>query len=137
VLVLVGAVLGVRVSSDPVAEGAADDAFVESSTEAGQPSDAALSDDADSREQAALPPVPPSVVDEADRIAAERADSVVGGCGSGLLDEAGDVVVTVAEVTTDPRGGVLVTVDGDDGEVVWWLPSCEASADDAFGRSPR
>jgi hypothetical protein len=137
VLVLVGTVLGVRDASDPVAGGSGEEALVESGESAEQTSDTSRSDSADSAATAGLPPVPPSLVDEAERSDSERAEGVQDGCGSGVLDDAGDVVLTVAEVTTDPRGGVLVTVDGVDGVVLWWLPSCEAGADEAYGRSSR
>jgi hypothetical protein len=137
VLVLVGTVLGVRGSSDPVAGGSAEDVLVESAEPAEQPTDTALSDTADSDGTAGVPPVPPSLVEEAERDDSERAGSVQSGCGTGVLDDTGDVVLAVAEVTTDPRGGVLVTVDGDDGVVLWWLPSCEAGTNEAYGRSAR
>jgi hypothetical protein len=52
-----------------------------------------------------------------------------------VLDDPGDAVVAATDVTTDPRGGVLVTVDGADGQVLWWLPSCTAGEDEALGRS--
>jgi hypothetical protein len=139
VLVLVGTVVGVRQSSDPVAEGGGDEeALLESSEPAQPPPDPALSGTADSDEPvAALPPIPPPVLDEAQRSDARRADRVDASCGSGVLDAPGDVVVAVAEVTTDPRAGVLVTVDSGEEQVLWWLPACAAGADEAFGRSPR
>lgn len=137
VLVLVGTVVGVRDGSDPVAGVSGEDALLESAEPAEQPADASRSDSTDSAGTTGLPPVPPTLVDEAERSGSQRAEGVQDACGSGVLDDAGDVVLTVADVTTDPRGGVLVTVDGVDGVVLWWLPSCEAGADDAYGRSPR
>ena len=138
VLVLVGTVVGVQQTSDPVAGGSRDgDALVESSeaSEAAQaPADAARSGTADSDDEPAPPPIPPALVDQAqgsDTGRAEGSDT----CGVGVLADPGDVVVAVEGVTTDPRGGVLVTVDGSRGRTLWWLPSCAAGADDALGRS--
>jgi len=141
VLVLVGTVVGVQQTSDPVAGGSGDgEGLVESSeseapSEAAQsPSDTARSGTADSDDEPAPPPIPPALVDQAQRRDTGRADGS-DTCGVGVLADPGDVVVAVDRVTTDPRGGVLVTVDGSGGRVLWWLPSCAASADDALGRS--
>lgn len=135
VLVL-AAVIGIQQTSDPVADGSAGEQPLAEAPEAGQaPSDAALSGTADSDAAPAPPPIPPPLLDEAQRTAAGRTE-VATTCGVGVLDDRGDAVVAVDEVTTDPRGGVLVTVEQDAGQVVWWLPSCTAGPDEALGRSP-
>lgn len=135
VLVLVATVVGVQQTGDPLAGGSSgSDTLAESSPAQQAPSDAARSGTAESDTGPAPPPIPTRLLAAA-QLGDAAADRIETTCGAGVLDDPGDAVVAVQEVTTDPRGGVLVTVDGADGQVLWWLPSCTAGADAAFGRS--
>jgi hypothetical protein len=134
------AAVGIGQTSDPVADGGGGEQTREGVAEAGQaPAEAALSGTADSDAASAPPPIPPALVDAAQRTAAQRTDAERIGaattCGARLLDGPDDAVVAVDEVMTDPRGGVLVTVDDGAGRVLWWLPSCTAGPGGAWGRS--
>jgi hypothetical protein len=101
-------------------------------------SDAAAETDgsagAGSAAETAVAPVPPVPPDVAAQAAPRTDDETLDSCGQVLADELGGVVEAATEVTGNARGGVLVTLDVADQQVVWWLPGCAATSESAWGR---
>lgn len=78
-----------------------------------------------------LPPVPGDLVEQA---LGPAAGAPVNGCGEGLASQLDAELRSVTNVD-DARGGVLVVLDEQGTIAVWWLPTCSATADEAFGRT--
>lgn len=94
------------------------DAESDVAAEAGSPADASI------------PPIPPDVAEQA----ASRTDATLGSCGQALAADVGGAVVAATDVIGNARGGVLVTLDVEGRRAVWWLPTCEATSELAWGR---
>ena len=92
VLVLVGTVVGVQQTSDPIAGGSGDG---ETAAESGMP----VSGTAEFDAQPAPPPVPPPLVEAAQQRDAGTADRAETACGVGVLDDPGDVAVSYTHLT--------------------------------------
>lgn len=124
-LVVVAGVVVTGPSSGPPAVPAALLARAVDQTEATEPAEAEVATDDQAPSQRGSDAASGEAKDP--RVAQAR-------CGAGILSGPDDVVVDVLELADDP-GGVLVTVSSGDETVVWWLPTCDAAAEDARGRS--